>query len=97
MYLCGLAISGEEAKRAAWEALCGPVDWDKAVALEAQPNEPYAPRMTEPDMLLPAEGGCLPELVDVGRDRGAEYIEAMDEVRETGAGDGPKMGRFEAR
>ena len=50
--------------------------------------------MMSPDMLLPAEGGCMPELVDVGRDRGAEFIEAMEEVAETGEVDGPKMGRF---
>jgi hypothetical protein len=92
MYL--LAISPDDAKRAAWEVLAGSVDWEKAVALQPQDNEPYEPRMREPDMLLTAEGGCLPELTPGGRNRGAEFMEAMDEISETGETDGPKTRRF---
>lgn len=100
-----LAISVHEAKRAAWETLVGPVDWEKAVALKPQDNEPYPPRMVEPDMLLATEGGCLPELVGAGRDRMTEYKEALAEAKEVVAAgkldegcedeiDGPKTRRF---
>jgi hypothetical protein len=76
-----LAISVHEVKRAAWETLVGPVDWEKAVALKPQDNEPYPPRMVEPDMLLATEGGCLPEVVGAGRDRLTEYKEARPKRR----------------
>jgi hypothetical protein len=77
-----LSICHNAKKREAWEKLCGPVDWAKAVKLEPQENEPYPARMTKADMLLTAEGGCLPELTPDGRDRGKEFIEAMDEIKE---------------
>ena len=45
-------------------------------------------------MLPTADGGCLPDVVGCGRDRGAEFMEAMDEIRETDRMDGPKARRF---
>jgi len=36
-----MLISGDPAKRAAWEALVGPVDWKRAERLEAQDDEPF--------------------------------------------------------
>ena len=87
------AICGSEEKRAAWETLCGPVDWELAFKIEPQPNEPYPVRLVEPDMLLTAEGGCLPEMVGCGRDRGQEYMAACKEARETGE-EGPAVRRF---
>jgi hypothetical protein len=36
-----MLISGDPAKRAAWEALVGPVDWKRAERLEAQHDEPF--------------------------------------------------------
>lgn len=93
LYLLG--ICNNIAKRAAWEILCGPVDWDKAAKLVPQDNEPYAVvRMVEPDMLLTGEGGCLPDAVGCGRDRGQEFLDALDEIKETGRTDGPKTRRF---
>jgi hypothetical protein len=88
------SICNNAKKREAWERLCGPVDWAKAVKIEPQDNEPYPVRMTKADMLLTADGGCLPELTPGGRDRGAEFIDAMGEIRETGETDGPKARRF---
>ncbi|MGN6154668.1 MAG: hypothetical protein ACTHN4_02910 [Sphingomicrobium sp.] len=94
------SICNNAKKREAWEKLCGPVDWAKAVKLEPQENEPYPARMVKPDMLLTAEGGCLPEMTPGCRDRGKEFIEAMDEIKQmTEANpaarlDGPKARRF---
>ena len=42
------ASADDPAKRAAWETLVGPVDWDKAERLEAQADEPFGD---------PGEGG----------------------------------------
>lgn len=89
-----LSICNNAKKREAWETLAGPVDWDKAAALRPQDNEPYQPNMREPDMLLTAEGGCLPDAVGRGRNRGEEFMEAMDEIKETDRMDGPKARRF---
>jgi hypothetical protein len=36
-----MLISGDPAKRAAWKALVGPVDWKRAERLEAQDDEPF--------------------------------------------------------
>lgn len=93
------SICNNAKKRQAWEMLCGPVDWAKAVKLEPQENEPYPVRMTKPDMLLTADGGCLPELTGA-RDRGKEFMEAMDEIKQTTDANpaarlnGPKTRRF---
>jgi hypothetical protein len=55
-------IGDDPASRAAWETLCGPVDWDRAELLQPQDNEPYAPSMRAPDMLLAAEHQWLAEM-----------------------------------
>lgn len=65
-------ISPDPARRAAWEVLVGPTDWARAERGEAQPDEPFydappgtadpaAHNFTNPDMLLTAEAGLLPE------------------------------------
>lgn len=89
-----LSICNNAKKREAWERLVGPVEWEKAAKLQPQANEPYQIRMPEPDMLLTAEGGCLPDAVGTGRDRGEEFMEALDEIKETDRMDGPKVRRF---
>jgi hypothetical protein len=80
LLLAGLA--DDPAKRAAWEELCGPVDWDKAERLEPQDNEPgqphpdgqpSMPHMREPDMLLCNEAGLLGDFTG--------ETEVMDEIR----------------
>jgi hypothetical protein len=88
-------ICEDPAKRAAWEVLTGPVDWDKARRLEPQDNEPFPrpdegvagiPNCRKPDMLLTAEGGWLAEATG-GRDRTGELrreIEAIMELRSLG-------------
>jgi hypothetical protein len=59
-------------KRAAWEVLVGPTDWDRANRGAPQDDEPFddappgtadgaAHNFTNPDMLLVAEAGLLPE------------------------------------
>lgn len=72
-----LMFLGEDpAKRAAWELLVGPVDWDRASRCESQADEPFADpqyehyegydknphNMTRPGMLLTAEAGFLSDI-----------------------------------
>ena len=71
-------------KRAAWEVLVGPVDWDKAGTFEPQDNEPEQPNMREPDMVLTAECGWLGEMTG-GRDKKKELLEGLEEYRATGS------------
>ena len=76
-------ICEDEAKRAAWELLCGPTDWEKA----SRPIRGYAasdaagafeaatPNMRNPDMILPVENGWLTDMGGPekdGRDKMAE-------------------------
>ncbi len=80
-----MGIAEDLAKRAAWELLVGPVDWDRAERLEAQDDEPFnddpdneegapLPSLVEPGMLMAAEAGLLAEMTG-GPD-------ALDELRE---------------
>lgn len=73
-----LLISDDAEKRAAWETLCGPIDWKKAAALEAEDGEAYAMKhVKDADMLLVAEAGFLPQFTG-GRDGVAEvFAEAL--------------------
>ena len=72
-------ISGDEEKRRAWEILVGPTDWARAERIEAQDDEPFFDpdypenhfNMREPDMLLTAEAGLLPDIAG-GEDALAE-------------------------
>ncbi|MBA2467624.1 MAG: hypothetical protein H0V46_08500 [Sphingomonas sp.] len=89
-----LAISGNDGQRAAWEALVGPTDWDKAKRGEPQPDEPFCdpdypasgtPRFTKADMLITAEAGFLPEFG--GRDALAEVARIEAEGEQSGGGD----------
>lgn len=78
LYLLGIHSLPEA--RAAWEVLVGPTDWDKAAKGEPQANEHLIygllPSMSEPDMLLTAEAGLLPELTG-SRDALAEVRQAL--------------------
>ncbi|MDQ3246936.1 MAG: hypothetical protein M3Q52_08635 [Pseudomonadota bacterium] len=77
-------ISSDADSRAAWEVLCGPVDWDLAERHQPQPNEPYAtPNLRKPDMLVAADNGLLPDLVG-GPDL-MEEIERDLQAEEAGA------------
>ena len=79
-----LQIREDPAMRAAWELLCGPVDWNTAEKLAPQPDEPDGmPNMRGPDMLVPAENGWLGELSG-GRDKVTELREAFAEYSRTG-------------
>lgn len=81
------AIEPDAGKRAAWEVLVGPVDWDRAQRLEAQDDEPAAtnpafpeaglPNMRSPAMVLTAEAGLLADFTG-GHDRLAEIREALE-------------------
>ena len=75
-------ISQSPGKRAAFEILTDhAVDWEKAQALEPQPDEPWTrPNMREHDMLLTAENGWLGDMAR-GRDKLAELRAAVDEYR----------------
>ena len=66
-----LSISGDRKKRRAWETLVGPVDWNKAKRLEAQPDEPFfdpdqpekgMPNARDPDLHVTLDSGWVPEL-----------------------------------
>ncbi|MBA3576339.1 MAG: hypothetical protein H0W39_01815 [Sphingomonas sp.] len=68
-----LEIHGEPHKRAAWEVLCGPVDWDAADTIGKQPDEDTnRANMRQPDMLVTAENGWLADLTGDGEDKKAE-------------------------
>jgi len=83
-------IEPDLAKRAAWEVLVGPVDWERAERLEAQDDEPSAPNprcpeaalpnMRSPDMVLTAEAGLLAEFTG-GYDKLAEIGEEIEKLR----------------
>ena len=75
-------ISGHPARRAAFEILTElPVDWEKAQALEPQPDEPWArPNMRKPDMLLTAEAGWLGDAAH-GPDKKAELMREINAWR----------------
>ena len=75
-------ISGCPGKRAAFEMLTElPIDWEKAKALQPQPDEPWRkPNMRQPDMVLTAENGWLGE-VGYGEDKKAELRKAIDAYR----------------
>ena len=78
-------ICSDPQARAAWEALCGPVDWDKAGRLEPQDNEPYGmPNMRDPEMMIPAENGWLGEVIGCGPDKHAELRGAFAEYQRSG-------------
>jgi hypothetical protein len=83
-------ICEDEDKRAAWETLCGPTDWEKA----ARPIRGYGasdaagafetgtPNMRNPDMILPVENGWLTDLggpTKDGRDKMAELRAEIEE------------------
>ena len=60
-----MIIADDPARRGAWEVLVGPVDWDKAVRLERQADEPFGDAswsMRSPSMLLVTEAGYIPDL-----------------------------------
>jgi hypothetical protein len=70
-----MLFSGHPEKRAAWEELCGPVDWEKAARLEAEDGEAYAMKHArDADVIITAEAGFLPEMTG-GRDGVAELFE----------------------
>jgi len=77
-------ISGSAGKRAAFEILTDlPVDWEKAKALEPQPDEPWrGPNMRRPDMLMTAENGWMADIVggpeDIARHK-AKVRAAIDQ------------------
>jgi len=79
-----LLLSSDPEKKKAWEVLVGPTDWERAERLEPQDDEPIVdpdaesnrhgmPNMTQPDMVLAAEAGLLPELTG--------GYDALDEIR----------------
>ena len=69
-------LTEDEEKQRAWEVLVGPVDWEKARNNEPQDNEPFHVMMREPDMLLTAEAGLLPDITG-GPDAFAEIREQL--------------------
>ena len=79
-------IEEDPAACAAWETLCGPVDWDKARDLQPQDNEPYGPvNLTKPDMLITAEHGLIAEATG-GYDLKRQIREAVERAERSDAG-----------
>lgn len=76
-------IADSPGKRAAFEILTElAVDWEKARALEPQPDEPYnIGNQRQPDMVLTAESGWSFGELGYGPDRKAEMRKAVDEHR----------------
>lgn len=72
IYLLGIA--GDPAKRAAWEVLAGPMDWDRLRSGEPTGTEPFGEggynpmpglpltNMTQPGMILTTQAGFLNDL-----------------------------------
>ncbi|MFL6830296.1 MAG: hypothetical protein ACJ8D5_06715 [Sphingomicrobium sp.] len=81
-----LELHADPAKRAAWETLCGPVDWNRVPNLEPQDNEPYAPAARDPAMILAAEHQWLAELTG-GPCKTKVLGEAIAELRERSRSD----------
>ena len=81
-------IEPDIGKRAAFEFLCGAVDWEAAATLEAQPDEPFRrTNMRAPEMWLPAEHGWLGEVTatpDHPEDKHAEFRFCFEHFRKTG-------------
>ena len=75
-----LKIADDDAMRAAWELLCGPVDWDAAEAFGAQPVESEPFNGHRPDVQLLGANGLLAELTG-GPDAMAEIREALAEAQ----------------
>ncbi len=77
-----LEISGDPAKRAAFEILTQlPIDWGKAARWEAQDDEPWrVPNMRTPEMLLTGENGWLGDLAH-GPDKRDELLRAINRWR----------------
>jgi len=83
-----LALVDDPARRAAWETLVGPVDWDKAERLEAQADEPFGDRewqMRRPDMLMVVEAGLVPDLTG-GKDGLAPIAAEVERMNAAMAG-----------
>ena len=63
-----MLIGGDPARRAAWEALVGPVDWARAERLEAQDDEPFRSfglieeEADRPGPNRPVAGAALPNM-----------------------------------
>ena len=62
------SIADDPARRAAWELLCGPTDWDALEAEEAYwsapPDDAPTPNMRRPDMVVSNAGMVALEGVD---------------------------------
>jgi hypothetical protein len=85
-----MLFSGHPEKRAAWEELCGPVDWEKAARLEAEDGEAYAMKHArDADVIITAEAGFLPEMTG-GRDGVAEIFEEAFAMQARGELEGPR-------
>jgi hypothetical protein len=64
-------ISTDPAKRAAWEVLVGPVDWDKADGAEPQADERPVHNMRKPDMVLTVASGWVNSVVGTPEEQAA--------------------------
>jgi hypothetical protein len=74
-------------KRAAWEVLCGPADWEKAAGFQPQDDEEHnRANMRQPDMVLTAGAGWMAMITDgeAGEARLQERVDRMYEGQEMG-------------
>ena len=81
-------IEPDIGKRAAFEFLCGEVDWEAARTFGPQPDEPFRKtNMRAPEMWLPAEHGWLGEVTatpDHPEDKHAQFRFAWETFKRTG-------------
>ncbi|MBA3670229.1 MAG: hypothetical protein H0W71_09260, partial [Sphingomonas sp.] len=78
-----LTIAGDLAKQNAWDLLVGPADWDKAVRVQAQDDETpegQIPWMRQPDMVLTAQSGLMPDIAG-GEDKVTPIRQALIAMR----------------
>jgi hypothetical protein len=68
-----LSIADDPARRAAWELLCGPADWEAAAEMQAQPDEADGDStdlrpLREPGWQIPLKTGFAPDITEPGYD-----------------------------
>ena len=78
-----LSIADDPERRAAWELLCGPADWDAARDMQAQPDEDREPvsldELRTASWQVPLKTGFVPAITDPARALAGSTLERLQE------------------
>jgi hypothetical protein len=78
-----LSIADDPERRAAWELLCGPADWDAARELKRQPDEDREPvsvdELRTASWQVPLKTGFCVAITDAGRNLAANTLERLEQ------------------